>query len=131
MDLDTETEHELTILGATVRAPVDHVEVFPAPANVTEVRLSSDEVTSICPVTSQPDLSSIEIAYVPDRWCVETKSLKLYLWRFRQVPVFAEALAAEIAGEIMTTARPRRVRVDLTQRPRGGIVVSATSELTR
>jgi 7-cyano-7-deazaguanine reductase len=140
MDIDTagrqvaigaEFEHELTILGSTVRAPVDHVEVFAAPAHVTEVRLSSDEVTSICPVTSQPDLSTVEIAYVPDRWCVETKSLKLYLWGFRQRPVFAEALAAEIAAEVMRTAQPHRVRVDLTQRPRGGIVVAATSELTR
>jgi 7-cyano-7-deazaguanine reductase len=129
--MDLETEHELTILGATVRTPVDHVEVFAAPTNVTEVRLSSDEVASICPVTSQPDLSTIEITYEPDRWCVETKSLKLYLWGFRQRPVFAEALAAEIADEIMLTAQPRRVRVDITQRPRGGIVVAATSELTR
>ena len=131
MDIDTEFEHELTILGSTVRAPVDHVEVFAAPAHVTEVRLSSDEVTSICPVTSQPDLSTVEITYVPDRWCVETKSLKLYLWGFRQRSVFAEALAAEIAAEVMRTARPHRVRVDLTQLPRGGIVVAATSELTR
>ena len=103
--------------------------MFPAPAHVTEVRLSTDEVTSICPVTAQPDLSSVEITYVPDEWCVETKSLKLYLWGFRERPVFAEALAAEIAAEIMATARPHRVRVDLTQRPRGGIVVSATAEL--
>src|SRR5215217_6329357 len=129
--IDTETEHELAILGSTVRAPVDHVEVFAAPADVTEVRLSSDEVTSICPVTSQPDLSSVEITYAPDGWCVETKSLKLYLWGFRQRPVFAEALAAEIAGEIMRTAQPVRVRVELTQRPRGGIVVAATAELAR
>ena len=123
------TEHELTVLGSTVRAPIEHVEVFPSPAHVTEVRLSTDEVTSICPVTAQPDLSSVAITYVPDEWCVETKSLKLYLWSFRERPVFAEALAAEIAAEIMATARPHRVRVDLTQRPRGGIVVSATAEL--
>jgi 7-cyano-7-deazaguanine reductase len=127
--VDPVTEHELTVLGSTVRAPIDHVEVFAAPAHVTEVRLTSDEVTSICPVTAQPDLSTIEITYVPDEWCVETKSLKLYLWGFRQRPVFAEALAAEIAAEVMATARPHRVRVDLTQRPRGGIVVSATAEL--
>jgi 7-cyano-7-deazaguanine reductase len=123
--------HELTVLGSTVRAPIDHVEVFEAPANVTTVRLTSEEVTSLCPVTAQPDLSSIEIEYVPDRWCVETKSLKLYLWGFRQRPVFAEALAAEIAGEIMDSAEPHRVKVVLTQRPRGGIVVSATAELAR
>jgi 7-cyano-7-deazaguanine reductase len=129
VDLDVETERQLTVLGATVRAPIDHVEVFPAPDHVTEVRLSTEEVASVCPVTSQPDLSSVVITYVPDRWCVETKSLKLYLWGFRQRAVFAEALAAEIAAEITATARPRRVRVELTQRPRGGIVVSATAEL--
>ncbi len=125
------SERELTVLGATAREPIEHVEVFPAPAHVTSVRLASDEVSSVCPVTSQPDLSTVEIEYVPDRWCVETKSLKLYLWRFRQRPVFAEALAAEIAAEIMGSAEPRRVKVILTQRPRGGIVVSATAELTR
>ena len=63
----------LTVLGATVRAPIEHVEVFPAPAHVTEVRLTSDEVTSLCPVTGQPDLSTIAVTYVPDEWCVETK----------------------------------------------------------
>ncbi len=126
---DTAPAPDLTVLGSTVRTPIEHVEVFPAPSHVTEVRLTSDEVASICPVTAQPDLSTIEITYEPDAWCVETKSLKLYLWGFRQRPVFAEALAAEIAEEIMATARPRRVAVRLTQRPRGGIVVSATAEL--
>ena len=131
MTADHPSPGELTVLGSTVREPIDHVEVFAAPDHVVEVRLSSDELTSICPVTSQPDLSAVEIAYEPDRWCVETKSLKLYLWRFRDRPVFAEALAAEIAGEIMATAQPRRVTVVLTQRQRGGIIVSATAELTR
>ena len=122
---------ELTVLGSTIRTPIDHVEVFSTPGHVTEVRLTTEEVNSLCPVTAQPDLSTVEITYVPDRWCVETKSLKLYLWGFRQRPVFAEALAAEIAGEIMTTAQPRRVTVRLSQRPRGGIVVEATAEITR
>ena len=123
---------ELTVLGSTVREPIDHVEVFAAPDHVVEVRLSSDELTSISTVvTSQPDLSTVEIAYEHDRWCVETKSLKLYLWGFRDRPVFAEALAAEIAGEIMATAQPRRATVVLTQRQRGGIIVSATAVLTR
>jgi 7-cyano-7-deazaguanine reductase len=123
--------HELTVLGNTVRAPIEHVEVFPAPEHVATVRLTTDEVASLCPVTSQPDLSSVEVEYAPDAWCVETKSLKLYLWRFRDRAVFAEALAAEIAGEIMSTAAPHRVGVTVTQRPRGGIVVSATAALTR
>jgi 7-cyano-7-deazaguanine reductase len=129
MAADETISHELTVLGATVRAPIEHVEVFPAPPHVTEVRLSTDEVASICPVTSQPDLSTVVITYTPGQWCVETKSLKLYLWGFRQRPVFAEALASEIAAEVMATASPRRVRVELTQRARGGIVVSATAEL--
>jgi 7-cyano-7-deazaguanine reductase len=124
------TEH-LTVLGATVRHAIDHVEVFPAPAHVSQVRFTSEELASICPVTQQPDSSTVVIEYEPDEWCVESKSLKLYLWRFRERAVFAEALSAEIASEIMTTARPRWVKVTLTQRPRGGIEVQAVSELNR
>lgn len=119
----------LSVLGATVRHAIDHVEVFPAPDHVTSVRFATDEVSSMCPVTGQPDLSSVVIEYEPDRHCVESKSLKLYLWRFRDRPVFAEALASEIASEIMATAQPHRVRVQLTQRPRGGIELTAVAEL--
>ena len=120
---------ELTILGSTVRHPVDHVEVFPAPAHVTSVRFTNDELNSMCPVTQQPDLSTVVIEYVPDQWCVESKSLKLYLWSFRDRAVFAEALAAEIAAEIMHSAHAHAVKVTLTQRPRGGIEVQAVAEL--
>jgi 7-cyano-7-deazaguanine reductase len=119
----------LTVLRGTVRHPVDHVECFPAPEHVRTVRFITDELASVCPVTGQPDLSHVVIEYAPAGWCVESKSLKLYLWSFRDRPVFAEALAAEIAGEIMTTARPERVVVTLTQRPRGGIEVQVVAEL--
>lgn len=121
--------HELTVLGATVRHAIDHVEVFPAPEHVTEVRFTTDEVMSQCPVTGQPDISSVEITYVPARWCVESKSLKLYLWRFRDRAVFAEALAAEIAEEFMATAQPTYVKVRLRQHPRGGITIESVAEL--
>jgi 7-cyano-7-deazaguanine reductase len=120
---------ELTVLGHTVRHPIEHVEVFPAPANVTVVRFTTDEVASMCPVTNQPDLARVVIEYAPARSCVESKSLKLYLWSFRDREVFAEALAAEIAGEVMTTAKPQWVTVTLTQRPRGGIEVQAVAHL--
>ncbi len=120
----------LTVLGAEARAPLEHVEVFPAPEHVTVVRFVTDEVASLCPVTRQPDLSRVEIEYEPAGLCVESKSLKLYLWRFRDRAVFAEALAAEIADEVFATARPRRVTVTLTQRPRGGITISAVAERT-
>jgi 7-cyano-7-deazaguanine reductase len=126
-----EPMHELTVLGHDVRHPIDHVECFPAPADVTLVRAMTDEVASLCPVTAQPDLSSVVIEYVPDGWCVESKSLKLYLWSFRDRQVFAEAFAAEIAEEIFATATPRMVRVELTQRARGGITVTAVAERHR
>jgi len=122
---------ELTVLGNTVRHAIDHVEVFPAPAGISTVTFTNDEVNSMCPVTEQPDLSTVVIEYVPDEWCVESKSLKLYLWGFRDRAVFAEALAVEIASEVMTTAQPASVTVTLTQRPRGGIEVQAVSTLTR
>jgi 7-cyano-7-deazaguanine reductase len=71
----------------------------------------------------------VVIEYEPDQWCVESKSLKLFLWGFRDRAIFAEALAVEIATEVMHTAKPRSVRVVLTQRPRGGIEVQAVVEL--
>jgi len=129
MSSPTVPERQLTILGNTVRHAVEHVEVFPAPAHVTLVTFTNDELASMCPVTQQPDLSTVVIEYVPAEWCIESKSLKLYLWGFRDRAVFAEALAAEIAGEVMQSAQPQHVRVTLTQRPRGGIEVKAVAEL--
>lgn len=120
----------LTVLGSTVREPIQHVEVFPAPAYVSSVTFTTDELSSMCPVTKQPDLSTVVIEYMPRSFCIESKSLKLYLWGFRDRAVFAEALAAEIAKEVMTTAQPQHVRVVLTQRPRGGIEVKAVAELS-
>ena len=127
----TTSPNSLTVLGSTVRHAIQHVEVFAAPANVTLVRFTSDELASVCPVTEQPDLSHVVIEYGPDAYCVESKSLKLYLWSFRDRAVFAEALAAEIAAEVMITAQPLNVKVTITQRPRGGIEVQAVSEFTR
>ncbi len=119
----------LSILGSTVRGPIDHVECFPAPLHCRIVRFSTDELTSVCPVTEQPDLSTLLIEFEPDALCIESKSLKLYLWSFRDRAVFAEALAAEIATEVMHSAKPKRVTVTLTQRPRGGISVETVAEL--
>jgi len=119
---------ELSVLGSTIRHAIEHVEVFPAPEHVTRVTFTSEELTSVCPVTQQPDLATVTIEYEPNEWCVESKSLKLYLWQFRDRAVFAEALAAEIAGEIMTTAMPHHVKVTLEQRQRGGIGLTAVAE---
>jgi len=118
----------LTILGQEVRHPIEHVECFPAPEHVTVVRFSTEEVMSMCPVTRQPDLSTVLIEYQPATRCVESKSLKLYLWSFRDRAVFAEAMAAEIATEIFDATEASWVRVELTQRPRGGITLTAVAE---
>jgi 7-cyano-7-deazaguanine reductase len=124
-DVDTSG---LTVLGQSVRHPIDHLEWFDAPAHVTTVRFAMDELQSLCPVTQQPDLSSLVIEYRPDRRCIESKSLKLYLWSFRERRVFCEALAAEIAGEVVRAVDPHEVRVTVTQHPRGGITTTATAE---
>jgi len=119
---------DLTVLGSTVRGPIDRLETFPAPATCSRVRFTTDEVTSMCPVTGQPDFSSVEIDYEPGERCIESKSLKLYLWSFRDQPIFAEGLAATIAAEVERAAAPRRVKVVVTQHVRGGIVTEATAE---
>jgi 7-cyano-7-deazaguanine reductase len=105
------------------------LETFDAPANCTRVRFTSDELTSLCPLTGQPDFNTIEIDYEPHDKCIESKSLKLYLWSFRDKKAFVELLAAEIAVEIRNAAQPARVRVTITQHVRGGIVTEATAEL--
>ena len=128
---DAPDTSELTVLGGTVRHAIDHLECFEAPQGVSSVRFRTDEVVSVCPVTGQPDLSSIEIEYRPHERCIESKSLKLYLWSFRDRPVFCEGLAAEVADEVVRAADPHDVIVTVTQRPRGGIVISATAQRER
>ncbi len=120
-------EGGLTVLGQTVRHPIEHLECFDAPEHVSTVRFSTDEVMSLCPVTEQPDISSLVIDYRPDQRCIESKSLKLYLWSFRDRKVFCEALAAEIAGEVVRAADPHEVTVTLRQQPRGGITIEAVA----
>jgi len=105
------------------------LETFDAPPGCTRVRFTSDELTSLCPLTGQPDFNTIEIDYEPSGTCIESKSLKLYLWSFRDKKAFVEQLAAEIANEVHTAAQPTRVRVTITQHVRGGIVTEATAEV--
>ena len=96
--------------------PTKTLETFPNPnpERDYEIRFDCPEFTCLCPKTGQPDFATIAIRYVPDRVCVELKSLKLYLWSFRDKKAFVEQLAAEIAEEIRTAAQPARVRVRAT-----------------
>lgn len=118
-----------SMLGRDVRGPVDRLECFAAPRHCTQVRFTTDELTSLCPITGQPDFSSLEIVYRPRERCVESKSLKHYLWSFRDKGTFAEHLATEIAEEVRRAAAPEWVRVQVRQHVRGGIALEATAEL--
>ena len=107
------------------------LETFPNPNPERDylIEFRCPEFTCLCPRTGQPDFATLYFRYVADEKCVELKSLKLYLWSFRDRAVFAEALAAAVAREIMDTVQPHHVEVTVTQRPRGGISIQTTSEL--
>jgi len=119
----------LEALGHEVTKPSRALETFPAPQHVTSITFTSNELTTFCPVTHQPDFSTIKIEYQPRHKCIESKSLKLYLWSFRDEAAFCEALSAQIAQDIFNATEPRWCRVTITQNVRGGIVIEAVAEL--
>ena len=102
-------------------------EAFPAPA-VQAVTLTALEFTSLCPRTGQPDFGTVTIEYVPDRLCLESKSVKYYLWSYREVGSFCEQLAARIADDVLYAIAPQRVTVRVHQNVRGGIALVALAE---
>ena len=123
--------YEFEKLGRPMNQPSKEMETFPAPPHVTLVRFTSDELTSFCPVTEQPDFNTVEIEYRPDKLCVESKSLKLYLWTFREERIFGEGLAAQIAQDLMDTLQPHSCKVTLHQNIRGGIQMTAVAEMKK
>lgn len=123
----SETE-KAGVLGRSVREPIEHVETFDNPG-VDRVVMTAYEFTSLCPITGQPDFGTVTIEYSPDKKCIESKSLKLYLWGFRERGVFSEALAREILKEVKRAVDPLSARVIVEQDPRGGIGIRAVAEL--
>lgn len=119
---------ELTILRSAVREPRRNLECFEAPAGVTWVTFETDEVTSMCPITGQPDFSRVAIGYQPAGRCLESKSLKLYLWSFRDEGIFCEGLASRIAADVANATGSSRVEVVVRQGSRGGINTTARAE---
>ena len=104
------------------------LETFANPG-VSHVEMTSDELTAVCPVTGQPDLYVATIEFWPQALCIESKSLKLYLSRFRNEGHFCEALAVKIRVDVADALElpPDKVRVTLKQKARGGITITATS----
>ncbi|MGZ4386578.1 MAG: preQ(1) synthase [Gaiellaceae bacterium] len=104
------------------------LETFPNPG-VSLVEMTSDELTAVCPVTGQPDMYVATIEYRPGELCLESKSVKLYLSRFRDEGAFCEALAVRIRDDVAAALRlsSEQVRVTLRQKSRGGIAINATT----
>ncbi len=93
----------------------------PAPERDYEIRFETSEFTCVCPMTGQPDFATLRIRYVPDRLCVELKSLKLYLWSFRNEGHFHEAVTNRILDDLVHLLRPRSMTVEGAFNVRGGI----------
>src|SRR6185295_11269939 len=84
----------------------------PRPGRDYEIRFDCPEFTCVCPMTGQPDFATIRIRYVPDARCVELKSLKLYLWSFRDEGTFHEAVTNRILDDLVSVLAPRSLRVE-------------------
>ena len=121
--------NEFRFLGHETSRPGTDLDTFPKPETVTRVSFTSDELTSFCPVTGQPDFNHVLLEYRPDQLCVESKSLKLYLWSFRDAQIFGENLADAIARHIFEAVAPFYCRVTLTQNIRGGMQLTAVAEI--
>jgi 7-cyano-7-deazaguanine reductase len=108
--------------------PSKSLETFPNPKPERDyvIRFDCPEFTCLCPMTGQPDFATIEIEYVPDKLCVELKSLKLYLWSYRDDGAFHEAVTNKICDDVVSAIAPRRITVVGRFNVRGGIATTVT-----
>ncbi len=99
------------------------LETFPnrTPQRDYTIHLDAPEFSSICPVTGQPDTAHLEIYYIPDKLCIETKSLKFYLASYRNTPSFNEVIVNRVLDDILSVCKPRQIIVRGAFSPRGGI----------
>lgn len=106
------------------------LENFPNPYPTRDYWIHFDcpEFTALCPITGQPDFALITIDYIPDRLCLESKSLKFYLVAYRNFGTFHEAAVNRIMEDIVKACRPRRLRVSGKFSPRGGISITVSAE---
>ncbi len=125
----------LTLLGSSEAAfPKSpnqaQIETFPNPKPSRDyaIRLDCPDFTSLCPVTGAPDFAEIFVEYVPDKLCIETKSLKLYLASYRNVHSFNEQVINNILDDLVKASRPRRMKIEGKFVPRGGLSLSVVAE---
>jgi len=109
--------------------PTTQLDTFPNPKpeiNYT-IRMTLPEFTCLCPKTGQPDFATLELEYVPDQRCVELKSLKLYIWSFRDRGAFHEAVTNEIADALAAVTAPRYMKLSARFNVRGGVYTTVVA----
>jgi 7-cyano-7-deazaguanine reductase len=136
--METKTKekyNELTILRASETSYPEssaeaRLESFENQSSHRDYWITFDcpEFTSRCPITNQPDFGKITIRYIPDKKCIESKSLKLYLFSFRNYNTFHEAVVNKILDDFVAACQPRRVIVSGDFNPRGGISIKVEAE---
>ena len=124
----------LTLLGRSeVKLPASpaeaRLETFPNPSRRDyRIHFETDDFTSVCPITGQPDFASIDIDYVPDRLCIESKSLKFYLASYRNERAFNEAVTNRILDDFVKACAPREAIITAQFSARGGIALTVRAE---
>ena len=117
-------------LGAELNEPSSELDTFPNPVEGRDytIRMEIPEFTCLCPKTGQPDFATLQLEYVPDARCVELKSLKLYVWSYRDRGAFHEAVTNEILGQLVAATAPRFMRLTARFNVRGGIYTTVIAE---
>jgi len=110
--------------------PSTTLETFinPAPERDYTIHMEIPEFTCLCPKTGQPDFATLLIDYVPDQHCIELKSLKLYVWSYRDQGAFHEAVTNKILGDLVASSSPRFMRLTARFNVRGGIYTTVVVE---
>ena len=110
--------------------PAKRLETFPNPEVARDylIHMEIPEFTCLCPKTGQPDFATLVLDYIPDRTCVELKSLKLYVWSYRNEGAFHEAVTNRILDDLASATRPRFMRLTAKFFVRGGIFTTVVAE---
>lgn len=111
----------------------NEIDIFPNPnpQRDYEIKMECPEFTCLCPKTGQPDFAVITISYIPDKLCIELKSLKLYLWSFRDEGGFHEKVVNQICDDLVSACKPRKMKVVGDFKVRGGIYTTVTVDYTK
>ncbi len=110
--------------------PSTNLETFenPKPGRDYTIRMKIPEFTCLCPITGQPDFASISIEYIPDRFCIELKSIKLYMWSYRGQGAFHEAVTNKILDDMVAVCSPKYMQITADFNVRGGIYTSVVAQ---